>query len=143
MDTKTISLRISTELYDALTQKGEKKLNPAIVELAEKAMLEERIKKMDIRGIFSEDEWKALASSLNGTIDTDDAFRYSIDEFIAHCEDAEKYEAQFSNFGVKVNDFIQNKAMHLTRLQVASIYERCEEFWNNAQKIGLDDWAKY
>ena len=57
MDTKTISLRISTELYDALTNKGEKKLNPAIVEIAEKAMLEERIKKMDIRGIFSEAEW--------------------------------------------------------------------------------------
>lgn len=142
MDTKTISLRISTELYNTLTQKGEKKLNPVIIELAEKAMLEERIKKMDIRGIFSEDEWKALASSLNGTIVTD-AFRYSIDAFIAHCEDAEKYEAHFSNFNVKVNDFIQNKARHLTRLQIASIYERCEDFWNNAQKIDLGDWAKY
>lgn len=97
----------------------------------------------DVKGIFTQAEWKALAASLNGTL-IDDTVRYSTEMLIAHNEDAEKYEHSFSQFEVEV-DQLNNKIKSLKESQIGSIYERVEEFWESQGEnpIDLEEWSKF
>ena len=140
-ETKSITIRIPVTMYEDLTK--DDMFNPSLVAFYERVKGEEENKMMDIRGIFSPNEWKALVSSLNGTMVTDYT-RYSIEMFIAHNEDAEQFEGSFSNFNVKVED-VNAKIAKLTRIQVSTIYDRITAFWDNQNGMGdsLDKWAKF
>lgn len=140
---KTITLRLPVRFYNELTENETKKLNPTLIEFLERCITERKVRYTDIKGVFSTNEWFALAAALNGTI-VDDIMRYNPDVFCAHCEDAELYEHSFSRFGVDVKDFCQ-RARQLTRIQISTVCERVSDFWNNQNGIGveLSEWAKF
>lgn len=140
---KTITLRIPMDMYNDITKNGEEMFNPSFVALVEKKKREDKLAELDIKGIFTENEWKALASSLNGSL-IDDAFRYEPQCLVGHNEDAEKYESSFSQFSVDVEE-INKKIASLTRLQTSAIYSRIEDFWNNQNGTGydFDKWAQF
>ena len=143
MAKKTITFRFDESKLNQLTNGGEINPSEAFEALMNSSMSEKKIKMLDIKGIFTPDEWRGLANSLNGTM-IDDYMRYSKDMFKAHNEDAERFESAFSNMGAeyeKVNEKIDS----LTIIQCATILERVSEFWNNQNGTGieLDKWAKW
>lgn len=139
---KTISVRIPVDMYDELTS-GDRLFNPSLIEFYNNARKELDIKKMDIRGLFTPDEWKGLVSSMNGIM-VNEFTKYNVDMLIAHNEDAEKYERSFSNFGVNLSE-LNGKIKNLTMIQISSIYDRINDYWNNKNGCGynLDSWAEF
>lgn len=143
MAKKTITFRFDEAKLNQLTNGGEINPSEAFEKLMDDALTEKRIKMNDIRGIFTENEWKGLANSLNGTI-IDDIMRYSPEMLIAHCEDAELYETSFSLMEADVKSVCE-KIKGITKIQVSSVLDRVAEFWNNQNGTGieLDKWAKW
>lgn len=139
MATKT--LRIPDELVDKLTGKGKEMLNPALVEFVEQSFADRNAAMLDIKGVFTSDEWIAIADSLNGTMVTD-TFLYSREAFVAHCEDAELYEGSFSRHGADVKA-VCGKIGGLTSMQVATVYRRVKAFWDRSGEIDLLKWSEY
>lgn len=143
MAKKTITFRFDEAKLNQLTNGG--KINPseAFEKLMDEAIKEKNIKMNDIRGIFTENEWKGLANSLNGTT-VDEIMRYSNDLFIDHCDDAELYESAFSVMGASLQT-VNEKIKGLTKIQVSSVLDRVAEFWNNQNGTGieLEKWAKW
>lgn len=140
---KTITFRFDEAKLNQLTKGGEINPSEAFEKLMDDALTEKNIKMNDIRGIFTENEWKGLANSLNGTT-VDEIMRYSNDLFIDHCDDAELYEAAFSVMGASVPT-VNEKIKGLTKIQVSSVLDRVSEFWNNQNGTGieLEKWAKW
>lgn len=143
MAKKTITFRFDEAKLNQLTNGGEINPSEAFEKLMDDAITEKRIKMNDIRGIFTENEWKGLANSLNESI-IDDIMRYSPEMLIAHCEDAELYETSFSWMEADVKSVCE-KIKGLTKIQVSSVLDRVAEFWNNQNGTGieLDKWAKW
>ncbi len=141
METKIISIRIPVELLKEVTKNGNEQQTESIVELLERSIADRKAAMIDIKGIFSKEEWIAIADSLNGTMITD-PFWYSRDAFIAHCEDSELYDGTFSrhNADPKV---VCEKIKKLTSIQVATVYRRVETFWDNSDKIDLTKWSEF
>ncbi|MCQ2232031.1 MAG: hypothetical protein MJZ30_09320 [Paludibacteraceae bacterium] len=136
METKTTTVRVTTAFYDAVVKRGT--FNSQIVEMCEAYMTEEKIRMLDIKGIFEENEWKALCDSFNGTIL--EQYRYNKDMLIMHCEDAETLDGIFSKWGCDVNR-TNGKINSLTRIQVSSVIKRIEEFWE--KNLNLEEWSKF
>ena len=139
METKTI--RLPEEMVKEITNNGEKMLNPALIEFVEQSLADRKAALLDIKGLFTSEEWIALADSLNGTMITD-MFRYSASAFVAHCEDAELYEGTFSRHKADLK-VVCEKIKKLTQMQVATVYRRVETFWNNSDKIDLTQWSVF
>lgn len=141
MAKKTITFRFDESKLNQLTNGGEINPSEAFEKLMDDAIKEKNIKMNDIRGIFTENEWKGLANSLNGT-NVDEIMRYSNDLFIDHCDDAELYESAFSVMGASLQT-VNEKIKGLTKIQVSSVLDRVSEFWNNQNGTGieLDKWA--
>lgn len=137
-ETKTATLRLPVAMVDELTANGAM-LNPALVDFYNRARAEQRIKALDIKGIFTPQEWTALAASFNGTM-IDDIVRYNPDVFIAHCEDAERYESQFSANGAQLSDVCE-KIAHLTRIQAETVLDRIADYWN--APTDFTEWSNY
>lgn len=140
---KTITFRFDESKLNQLTNGGEINPSEAFEKLMDDALTEKNIKMNDIRGIFTDVEWKGLANSLNGT-NVDEIMRYSNDLFIDHCDDAELYESAFSVMGASLQT-VNEKIKGLTKIQVSSVLDRVAEFWNNQNGTGieLDKWAKW
>ena len=143
MAKKTITFRFDEAKLNQLTNGGEINPSEAFEKLMDEAIKEKNIKMNDIRGIFTENEWKGLANSLNGTT-VDEIIRYSNDLFIDHCDDAELYESAFSVMGASLQT-VNEKIKGLTKIQVSSVLDRVAEFWNNQNGTGieLEKWAKW
>jgi len=143
MAKKTITFRFDESKLNQLTNGGEINPSEAFEKLMDDAIKEKNIKMNDIRGIFTENEWKGLANSLNGTT-VDEIMRYSNDLFIDHCDDAELYESAFSVMGASLQT-VNEKIKGLTKIQVSSVLDRVSDFWNNQNGTGieLDKWAKW
>lgn len=143
MAKKTITFRFDEDKLNLLTKGGEINPSEAFEKLMDAYVREKKIKMLDIKGIFTLDEWRGLANSLNGII-IDDYMRYSNDLFIAHCEDAELYESVFSNMGADMRA-VCDKIKGLTKIQASSVLERIAEFWGNQNGTGieLDKWAQW
>lgn len=141
MAKKTITFRFDEAKLNQLTKGGEINPSDAFEKLVDISASERKVKMEDIRGIFSVEEWKGLANSMNGII-IDDYIRYSRDFFSAHCEDAELYESAFTLMGADVKS-VCDKIKKLTMLQVSSVIDRVADFWNNQNETGieLDKWA--
>ncbi len=93
----------------------------------------------EIKGIFSENEWKYLADSLNGTIITDN-FRCVKAGLIAGVEDSDSFDNLSEKWDVNIKDFC-DKIQKLTAAQIDAVYTRVEQFWNSENR-DLDGWAK-
>ena len=143
MAKKTITFRFDEDKLNLLTKGGEINPSESFEKLMDAYVREKKIKMLDIKGIFTLDEWRGLANSLNGII-IDDYMRYSNDLFIAHCEDAELYESVFSNMGADMRA-VCDKIKGLTKIQASSVLERIAEFWGNQNGTGieLDKWAQW
>lgn len=138
-DTKTISIRIPTELVEYL-EKKDLGMNGAIVDCIEKTAYFEKYAMRDIQGVFSPEEWKYIADSLNGTI-IDGDFRYFSGALVANIEDADKYEMLGGKWNVDVKKLC-DKVSRLSCSSIDAIYRRVEAFWNDSL-IDMDEWANY
>lgn len=141
METKSISIRIPVELLKEVTKNGNEQQTESIVELLERSIADRKAAMIDIKGIFTKEEWVAIADSMNGTMITD-PFWYSRDAFIAHCEDAELYESSFSRHKADVK-VVCNKIKQLTSIQVATVYRRIIAFWQDCNNIDMGKWSEF
>lgn len=139
-ETKTATLRLPVQMVDELTANGAM-LNPALVDFYNRARAEQKIKLLDIKGIFAPAEWLALVASFNGSL-IDEYMRYSREMVIAHCEDAERYESAFSSNGADLQKVCQ-KVAELSRVQVATVLDRIEQFWSASADTDVQTWAIY
>lgn len=94
----------------------------------------------EIKGKLTEQEWKYLADSLNGTLALG-SFRYSNSVLAAGVEDSDRLDGLGSKWDVDVK-VLTEKILAMTAAQIDVIYTRVEGFWNNPEK-DLDAWAKY
>lgn len=139
METKNITVRIPANIAEWLDGR-DNSYNGAIVDALEKAMFIESYSMDEIKGKLTEQEWKYLADSLNGTLALG-SFRYSSSVLAAGVEDSDRLDGLGSKWGVDVK-VLTGKLLSLTAAQIDAIYTRVEEFWNNP-KMDLNVWAKY
>lgn len=139
METKNITVRIPANIAEWLDGR-DNSYNGAIVDALEKAMFIESYSMDEIKGKLTEQEWKYLADSLNGTLALG-SFRYSSSVLAAGVEDSDRLDGLGSKWGVDVK-VLTGKLLSLTAAQIDAIHTRVEEFWNNP-KMDLDAWAKY
>ena len=136
-ETKTATLRLPVAMVDELTANGAM-LNPALVDFYNRTRAEQRLKALDIKGVFTPQEWKALALAFVGT-EIDDRNR---EQFAAFCLYLEDVDGTFSANGVPVQA-IADKINRLTRIQAASILDRLDEWLHNRETIDFDRWVIY
>lgn len=138
---KAVNLSLDTEVYKKIEKLGDDCGMTAgvlnLVSFYDKIM---KLSKNELRGKFTTNEWIAIADSLNGSI-IDEYTRYSVDMFIAHCEDAELYEGSFSSRNVEVKEFTE-KCKSLTCAQLVALYDRVNEFWSNSH-LDIEKWADF
>lgn len=139
METKNITVRIPANIAEWLDGR-DNSYNGAIVDALEKAMFIESYSMDEIKGKLTEQEWKYLADSLNGTLALG-SFRYSSSVLAAGVEDSDRLDGLGSKWGVDVK-VLTGKLLSLTAAQIDAIHTRVEEFWNNP-KMDLNVWAKY
>lgn len=136
-DTRLISLRIPNKVLESLDTKDG--ITNAIISALDDLTLLHRQSNIEIKGIFTPEEWKFLADSLNGILVTD-MFRVSKDALIAHCEDSETYDKAASRYDVSIPE-LSKKIDSLCGAQVDAVYRRVESYWEN--QPDLEEWAKY
>lgn len=138
-ETRTVTIRVSIEDADTLTKLGNGSINRGVSLMTSKIRVLTKIAEREIKGVFTEQEWKFLADSLNGVI-IDDAIRYCPKNLAYHNEDTRTYEHMDEKWSVDVAE-LNKKVMQLTSAQVDAVYMRIERFWS--ENVELDEWSKY
>ena len=138
METKNITIRMQLNIAEWLDGKNNS-YNGAVVDALEKAMFIERYTMSEIKGKLTENEWKYLADSLNGTLALG-TFRYSSSALAASVEDSDQLENLGIKWDVDVSG-LTKKISAMTAAQIDAIHTRVESFWNKPED--LDAWAKY
>lgn len=96
--------------------------------------------KRELKGLFTANEWKYLADSLNGTIITPE-FRCNQGGLIASIEDSNDFNNLGAKWEVNVPEFVE-KVKQLTGAQIDSVYMQIEMFWKqNESGVDIDKWA--
>lgn len=140
MAIKNATIRLPEELIEWLTSDG-KSINQAVVECAQNLRRVRMVSAGELRGVFTPDEWKFLADSLNGT-SVSESFRCNVSALVAHVEDAAQLEGLDHKWQVDVEAFTQNiKTLH--GANVEALYARVEEYWANSDTTDLNDWATF
>ena len=98
---KTVTIRMDEKLAAQLEKEGES-LNRTIVDNLKRLNRIRFVSEMELKGVFSPEEWKFFFDSLNGLI-IDDALACNVGVLIAHCEDAESFEGSASRWGVSLD----------------------------------------
>lgn len=140
MAIKNATIRLPEELIEWLTSDG-KSINQAVVECAQNLRRVRMISAGELRGVFTPDEWKFLADSLNGT-SVSESFRCNVSGLVAHVEDAAQLELLDRKWHVDMETFKQ-KILKLHGANVEALYARVEEFWANSETTDLNDWAAF
>lgn len=94
----------------------------------------------EIKGVFTPNEWKFLADSLNGMV-VDEVFRCNVGALVAHCEDADQYDFMGQKWNVDM-EVLKQKIRKLAGANIDAIYARVEEFWAKPE-TDIDEWAKF
>lgn len=136
---KTVTIRVSNEDAEYLNELGGGFLNRGVNSLMEKIRVLTTRADNELKGRFTESEWKFLADSLNGII-IDDSLRYSAQNLAYHNEDAQIYEKTGDKWGVNLIE-LNEKVLCLTSAQVDAVYRRIERFWTKSPDI--EAWAQY
>jgi len=136
-ETKTVNLRLPLSIVDYVT--NEEGINQGVVNALNDLILLHSISMQEIKGVFTQEEWKFLSDSLNGSLVTD-SFRVSKEALIAHNEDAEMYENTASKWGVDIKE-MNEKIAKLSGAQIEAIYRRVERFWTN--DTDLEKWSDF
>lgn len=135
---RPVNLRITEELLNTI-KKGNESINQSFVDAINRYNVIRRISRVELKGIFTPDEWKFFADSMNGTM-IDDTFCTNVGALIAHCEDSERYEGTATKWNIDLSALIV-KINTLHGANVEALYTRVFEFWDNPKD--LDTWAKY
>ena len=139
IDKKNATIRLPENLIAWLT-KGGKSINQAVIECTEYLRRIRQVSMGEIKGVFTPDEWKFLADSLNGTM-IDDVFRCNVGALIAHCDDADQYDFLGKKWHVDL-DVLKQKISNLSGANIDAIYTRGEEFWADGS-ADIEAWAKF
>jgi len=139
IDKKNATIRLPENLIAWLT-KGGKSINQAVIECTEYLRRIRQVSMGEIKGVFTPDEWKFLADSLNGTM-IDDVFRCNVGALIAHCDDADQYDFLGKKWHVDL-DVLKQKISNLSGANIDAIYTRVEEFWADGS-ADIEAWAKF
>lgn len=140
MAIKNATIRLPEELIEWLTSDG-KSINQAVVECAQNLRRVRMVSAGELRGVFTPDEWKFLADSLNGP-SVSESFRCNVSALVAHVEDAAQLEGLDHKWQVDVEAFTQ-KIKTLHGANVEALYARVEEYWANSNTTDLNDWATF
>ena len=139
IDKKNATIRLPENLIALLT-KGGKSINQAVIECTEYLRRIRQVSMGEIKGVFTPDEWKFLADSLNGTM-IDDVFRCNVGALIAHCDDADQYDSLGQKWHVDLNA-LKQKISKLSGANIDAIYTRVEDFWADGS-ADIETWAKF
>lgn len=140
MAIKNATIRLSEELIEWLTSDG-KSINQAVIECAQNLRRVRMVSAGELRGVFTSEEWKFMADSLNGT-SVSESFRCNVSALVAHVEDAAQLELLDQKWHVDMEAFKQ-KILKLHGANVEALYARVEEFWANSETTDLNDWATF
>lgn len=138
-EVKIVTLRISNEDADFLALYGGGYINRGVNALLAKMRVLTTRADNEIKGMFTEAEWKFLADSMNGIM-IDETLRYSAQNLAYHNEDAQTYDKTADKWEVDLIE-LNKKVFALTSAQVDAVYRRIERFWNEAPELNV--WAKY
>lgn len=140
MTKRTATIRLPEELAVWLTSEGEG-INQAVISTVETLRRIRTVSMGELKGVFTSEEWKFIADSLNGTL-VDATFRCNVSALIAHCEDAEAYEGTGGKWGVDL-PLLCAKIKSLKGANIEALYSRVESFWKNSETTNLEEWAQY
>lgn len=96
---------------------------------------------LELKGIFSKNEWIFFADAFNGTL-YEDFMCGNVNIFIADIEDAERYENKATMHKVDLKELIA-KLKKLHGANINAIYERINDYWENYEKIDIEKWADF
>lgn len=139
-ETKTVTLRLPVEMVEYLTSTGDS-INQAIINEISNARQMKLIAMIELKGIFSKNEWIFFADTFNGTL-YEDFMCGNVNIFIADIEDAERYENKATMHKVDLKELIA-KLKKLHGANINAIYERISDYWDNYQKIDIEKWADF
>lgn len=139
-ETKTVTLRLPVEMVEYLTRENES-INQAIIDEISRARQMKLIALLELKGIFSKNEWIFFADAFNGTL-YEDFMCGNVNIFIADIEDAERYENKATMHKVDLKELIA-KLKKLHGANINAIYERISDYWDNYQKIDIEKWADF
>lgn len=126
------------DLASWISEQGDS-MNQTIVELLENVHYSRMYALNELKGKFTNEEWKFFANILSSTLITG-KLRFFPGVLIASCEDSETFEGATSNWGINLN-VLKEKINGLSSSQVEALYFRVESFL--AQPGDLDEWANY
>lgn len=132
---KTISMRLEEDLQKMLSEISEKP-SLAAQTAVEVLLWMRRATIHELKGKFTRDEIVGLASSLNGLIPTWQVMCNPV-VFVAHTEDAEKYECAISTNGADP-DVLVEKLKNLTSGQATILQLELWAFWNRDENKDPD-----
>lgn len=139
METKNATIRLPKDLVDVLTKDGDS-INQAIISTIKELQQIRIISMHELKGIFSANEWKFFADSLNGTMVTD-AFRYDKEALIMHCEDSELYDHTAQKYNVSLDE-LKQKINTLKAANIEALYRHVSVFWEHPE-TNIEKWAIY
>ena len=140
MAIKNATIRLPEELIEWLTSGG-KSVNQAVIECAQNLRRVRMVSAVELRGLFTPNEWKFLADSLSGA-SVADSFRCNVPALAAHVENVAQLNLLDQTRNVDVEAFKQ-KILKLHGANVEALYARVEEFWANRDTTDLNDWAAF
>ena len=140
MAIKNATIRMPEELIEWLTSGG-KSVNQAVIECAQNLRRVRMVSAVELRGLFTPNEWKFLADSLSSA-SVADSFRCNVPALAAHVENVAQLELLDKKWNVDVEAFKQ-KILKLHGANVEALYARIEEFWANRDTTDLNEWAAF
>ncbi len=136
---KTINIRVEENLLDQITNNGSNPINASIVDALNNSTTIIKMSTTELKGVFTEQEWTAMASAMNGVI-IENVMLTNKDYALAEFEDSEIYNNTFLQFGVDFKAFSE-KIRNLTFAQHFALIKRIKDFWESNTEISV--WAKF
>lgn len=148
METKNITIRIPSDMYEEMQKKANDprqdagSISQQIVDGLRKNETVTRLSTNELRGRFTPQEWACLADMLNGTR-ADGELRYFTGAIVAEIEDSELYEGTCGKWEVDQKKLI-DKCKQLTAAQLDALYRRIEDFWINSKfDTDIKKWGEF
>lgn len=139
METKNVTIRLTEDVINYINRK-EFGMTEGIKDIVRTLQRHEMLSMCELKGMFTENEWKFFADSLNGTLVFDE-FRFRQSALVAHNQDSQVYEGTADKWDVDI-DSLNAKCSQLTASQTDALYRRVEKFWENPD-TDINEWAKY
>ena len=139
METKNVTIRLTEDVINYINRK-ELGITEGIKDVIRTLQRHELLSMCELKGKFTEGEWKFLVDSLNGSLVSDE-FRFSPSALIAHNQDSQVYEGTADKWDIDLNE-LNAKCEKLTASQTDALYRRVEKFWEHPE-TDINEWAKY